>query len=124
MIETAIAASPPGESRLTFTVGVAERLPYPDHCFDLVVSTTSFDHWADQQAGLRECRRVLAPGGRLILVDQFSCLLIPTLVGTRRGKARTRPRATRLLTAAGFTAITWHHVFTPLINAATAIAPA
>ena len=84
-----------------------------------MVSTTSFDHWADQQAGLRECARVLALGGRLVLADLFSPLLIPTQTGTRRGKARTRARATHLLTAAGFAEITWRRLF-PLISAATA----
>ncbi|MFY9928138.1 MAG: class I SAM-dependent methyltransferase [Streptosporangiaceae bacterium] len=122
MIKKANAATPPGDGRLAFTVGVAERLPYPDHSFDLVVSTTSFDHWADQQAGLRECARVLTPGGHLVLADLFSPLLIPTQVGTRRGKARTRARATRLLAAAGFAEITWQHLF-PLISAATAAVP-
>ena len=51
------------------------------------MSTTSFDHWSDQQAGLRECARVLVPGGRLMLVDLFSLWLAPTLTGGRRGKA-------------------------------------
>ena len=60
------------DDRLSFSVGVAEQLPYPDGTFDLVVSSTSFDHWSDQQTGLRECARVLRPGGRLVLVDQFS----------------------------------------------------
>ena len=119
MVEQATAAIPAGEQRLTFTVGRAERLPFPDRAFDLVVSTTSFDHWTDQPAGLRECARVLTPGGHLILADLFSPLLIPTQTGSRRHKARTRPRATRLLTAAGFAAITWHHL-APLISAATA----
>jgi len=53
----------------------AERLPWPAATFDLVVSTTSFDHWADQRAGLAECARVLAPGGCLYgfedLVDEI-----------------------------------------------------
>jgi ubiquinone/menaquinone biosynthesis C-methylase UbiE len=46
---------------LTFSVGVAEELGYPGGTFDLIVSTTSFDHWDDQQAGLVECARVLLP---------------------------------------------------------------
>jgi SAM-dependent methyltransferase len=46
---------------------LVEVLPFPEGSFDLVVSTTSFDHWADQRAGLRECARVLAPGGWLVL---------------------------------------------------------
>jgi ubiquinone/menaquinone biosynthesis C-methylase UbiE len=62
----------------------ASRLPWPAATFDLVVSTTSFDHWADQRAGLAECARVLAPGGCLVLADLFSVLL-PTLLAGRRG---------------------------------------
>ena len=49
------AAGSARDERLRFCIGAAERLPYPDSSFDLVVSTTSFDHWSDQQAGLREC---------------------------------------------------------------------
>jgi ubiquinone/menaquinone biosynthesis C-methylase UbiE len=99
MIEAAGQAA--CDRRLRFTVGAAERLPYPDDAFDLVVSTTSFDHWADQKAGLGECARVLALGGHLVLADLFSSLLLPTLLAGRRGKARTRRRASQLLSAAG-----------------------
>ncbi|MHB8221072.1 MAG: class I SAM-dependent methyltransferase [Acidimicrobiales bacterium] len=106
--------------RTKFSVGVAEHLPYPDGVFDLVVSTTSFDHWADQQAGLLECARVLAPDGHLVLVDQFSLWLLPTLLGSRRAKARTRGRANRLLRAAGFKSVTWHSTYAAIIRAATA----
>ena len=98
----------------------AEHLPEPDAAFDLIVSTTSFDHWADQEAGLLECARVMAPGGRLVLVDQFSPLYLPTLIGSRRGKARTRRRATRLLARAGFQSAEWHVLYAVIIGAVTA----
>lgn len=87
------------------STGAAERLPCPDSSFDLVVSTTSFDHWSDHQAGLRACARVLMPGGHLMLADPVSPWLIPTLIGGRRDKARTRRRAVQLLSAGGFTSI-------------------
>jgi|SRR6516164_1425116 ubiquinone/menaquinone biosynthesis C-methylase UbiE len=118
MIEVARGAATDG--RLRFEVGAAERLPWPDAAFDLVVSTTSFDHWADQQRGLAECARVLAPGGYLVLADLFSVLLLPTLLARRRGKARTRRRATRLLTAAGLHSPHWHHLYAAIIQAVTA----
>ena len=85
MIEVARAAA--ADDRPRFVAGTAERLPWPAASFDLVVSTTSFDHWADQRAGLAECARVLAPGGCLVLADLFSALLLPTLLAGRRSKA-------------------------------------
>ncbi len=111
----------PSDARLRFSVGTAEQLPWPADTFDLVVSTTSFDHWVDQQAGLAECRRVLVPGGHLVLVDQFSVLLLPTLAGSRRGKARTKRRASRLLAAAGLHSLAWHPVEALIIQAVTAV---
>jgi ubiquinone/menaquinone biosynthesis C-methylase UbiE len=108
------------DDRLRWLEGTAEGLPFPDGAFDLMVSTTSFDHWADQRAGLGECARVLAPGGWLVLTDLFSSLLLPTLVGCRRRKARTRRRASRLLAAAGFRTAQWHGVEAVIIRAVTA----
>ena len=118
MIEVARAAA--ADPRLRFTAGTAEQLPWPAATFDLVVSTTSFDHWTDQRAGLAECARVLAPGGRLVLADLFSALLLPTLLAGRRGKARTRRQATHLLTAAGLHSPRWHRLYAVVIQAVTA----
>jgi ubiquinone/menaquinone biosynthesis C-methylase UbiE len=36
---------------------------------DTVVSASSFHYWPEPRAGLREMRRVLAPGGRVLLMD-------------------------------------------------------
>jgi ubiquinone/menaquinone biosynthesis C-methylase UbiE len=118
MIQTAKRLA--DDDRLTFVTGVAEHLPYADASMDLVVSSTSFDHWSDQGAGLAECARVLRPGGHLVLVDQFSRWLIPTLALSRRGKARTRRRASRLLLGAGFDRPEWHRLYAVIINAAVA----
>lgn len=118
MVRVAEESTP--DPRVRFLAGTAEHLPGPDGAFDLVVTTTSFDHWADQEAGLRECARVMAPGGRLVLVNQFSPLYLPTLIGSRRGKARTRRRATDLLTRAGFQRAEWHVLYAVIIGAVTA----
>jgi ubiquinone/menaquinone biosynthesis C-methylase UbiE len=115
----AVAQEAAADGRLSFQVGPAEQLPYPAETFDLVVSTTSFDHWADQRAGLAQCARVMAPGGCLVLADLFSPWLLPTLVGSRRHKARTRRRADRLLATAGLRPVGWHHLY-PLLQAVTA----
>ena len=117
MIEVARANA--RDARLQFLIGVAEQLPYSDATFDLVVSTTSFDHWRDQQAGLIECARVMAPGAHLVLADQFSAWLVPTLLGSRSGKARTKARAERLIVSAGLHEVEWHDLYAVIIRAAT-----
>jgi ubiquinone/menaquinone biosynthesis C-methylase UbiE len=122
MIE--VANSLAHDTRLTFSVGAAEELSYPDGAIDLIVSTTSFDHWSDQQAGLTECARVLRPGGTLVLVDQFSYWLLPTLLTARRGKARTKRRANHLLLRANFQPPQWHNLYAAIIKAVIATKPA
>jgi ubiquinone/menaquinone biosynthesis C-methylase UbiE len=117
MIEVAQAAS--NDARIEFCQGQAEHLPYQDRMFDLVVSTTSFDHWHDQSAGLAECRRVLAANGTLVLADLFSPLLRITLVGTRREKARTRQRVEQQIAEVGLHRLEWRKVY-PLIHAVIA----
>lgn len=112
------------DERLTFTLGLVEDIGYPDGTFDLIVSTTSFDHWTDQQVGLIECARVLRPGGHLLLVDQFSRWLVPTLVGSRQGKARTKRRADHLLLRARFQSPQWHNLHAVIIKAVIATKPA
>lgn len=107
MVETARSLAS-DDNRIGFVSGVAEKLPFPDEAFDLVVSTTSFDHWHDQQLGLRECARVLKLDHDLVLTDLFSLLLIPTLLLGRRGRARTKGRVNGLLSEAGFRSPTWH----------------
>lgn len=120
MVSVACASS--DDRRLNFLSGTAERLPVPDASVDLVISTTSFDHWVDQRAGLGECARVLAPGGHLVLTDIFSALLSPTLLTAgRRDKARTRARATRLVTGAGLRSPEWHRLYAVIIQTVTAV---
>jgi ubiquinone/menaquinone biosynthesis C-methylase UbiE len=47
----------------------AEDLPFADDSFDTVVSTLVLCGVEDQQPALREIRRVLRPGGRLVFVE-------------------------------------------------------
>ena len=55
--------------RLPRVQAVAERLPFRDHTFDLVLSTASIHHWSDDHLAMAEVRRVLVPGGLLGLAD-------------------------------------------------------
>ena len=56
--------------------------------------------------------------GQLILTDLFSLLLMPTLWIGRRGRARTRWHATKLLESAGFTAVKWKPLYRPIFATA------
>jgi demethylmenaquinone methyltransferase/2-methoxy-6-polyprenyl-1,4-benzoquinol methylase len=47
----------------------ALRLPFPDESFDLVTSAFGFRNLADYDAGLREIRRVLKPGGQCGILE-------------------------------------------------------
>lgn len=47
----------------------AEDLPFPDDEFDTVVATLVLCTVADQPRALREARRVLKPGGRLLFIE-------------------------------------------------------
>jgi len=59
----------PAGTRITIRSATAEHLPFPDDQFDLVFSTMTFHHWADQRAGIAEVARVLKPQGRWLLAD-------------------------------------------------------
>jgi ubiquinone/menaquinone biosynthesis C-methylase UbiE len=68
MVEVAKHLLPPG-APIHIQEATAEALPFDDGQFDLVFSTMTFHHWADQKKGVSEVARVLAPGGRWLLAD-------------------------------------------------------
>lgn len=53
----------------TVVAATAERLPFPDASFDTVVTTLALCTVDDLAATLREVRRLLAPGGRLLFLE-------------------------------------------------------
>jgi ubiquinone/menaquinone biosynthesis C-methylase UbiE len=50
-------------------VGAAEVLPFETNTFDLIVTRYSAHHWASVPHALAECARVMAPGGRMVVID-------------------------------------------------------
>lgn len=104
----------------------AMRLPFDPESFDAVVSVGSIKHWPDVCRGLREIRRVLRPGGIVVVSEtdreaseeafkQFMSrfriwyLWDPLLAwGTRRivfGQSYSQEQVVSLLEEAGFVEI-------------------
>lgn len=61
-----------GIDNVLFEEGAAESLPFADARFDAVWTVHAFHHWPDPTAGLAEARRVLAPGGRLLIIERHA----------------------------------------------------
>lgn len=60
-----------GTSNLDFSVGDFHSLPFPSASYDLIFVVESLCHAHDLKAALEESRRLLRPGGRLIVFDGF-----------------------------------------------------
>lgn len=58
-----------GCENITTTLASAEALPFGSASFDWIVSRFSAHHWSDVPSALRQMRRVLKPGGRVLLID-------------------------------------------------------
>jgi len=84
-------------------LGAGEKLPYEDGTFDLVTALDVVEHMDDDLAGLREMRRVLRPGGRVLLfVPTFMFLWgLQDDVSNHRRRYRL-PELRRVLEQAGF----------------------
>ena len=64
MIEVAKAKNLEG---VNWVVGDCEDLPFEESSFDAVICSNSFHHYPDPQRFFHSVKRVLRPGGRLIL---------------------------------------------------------
>ncbi|SFB60718.1 phosphatidylethanolamine N-methyltransferase /phosphatidyl-N-methylethanolamine N-methyltransferase [Amycolatopsis marina] len=90
--------------------GDAQRLEFPDDSFDTVVSTFSLCAIPDERVAIAEMRRVLRPGGRLVLADHVVSTSAPVrliqrlleLVSIPLGGEHFRRRPINDVTAQGF----------------------
>ena len=64
-------ASELGVTNIVPTQGDAYALPYADNCFNAAYIAVTLGEVPDQIAALRELRRVLKPGGRLVVGEIF-----------------------------------------------------
>ena len=97
----------------TFREASATRLPFPDHSFDTVVCALALCCIPDDRAAVEEMRRVLVPGGALLLIDhvishKFPVRMVqralePLMVRFADDHQLRRPL--RLVTDAGFTVV-------------------
>jgi arsenite methyltransferase len=61
--------SPPGAQQPQYAEGDALAMPFADASFDAAASTQVYEYVLDMPAALAEARRVLRPGGRLLVLD-------------------------------------------------------
>ena len=76
------------KGRSHYVTGSGERLPYADHSFDLVLALGYIEYFHDPEPPLRELRRVLKPGGTLV-IQSFKWDLFSSL-GRRARELRRR----------------------------------
>lgn len=57
---------------VSFTLGEAERMAYADEAFDVVVCRFAFHHFPEPAAVLSEIRRLVRPGGSIVIVDMLA----------------------------------------------------
>jgi ubiquinone/menaquinone biosynthesis C-methylase UbiE len=91
MLRGARKAARKAEAKLSLRQAPAESLPVPGGSADTVVSTLVLCSVPDQAAVLAEVRRVLRPGGRLLLLEHVRSG-DPALAGEQDRRERTQVR--------------------------------
>jgi len=109
---------------VSFYRGDAERLPFADDTFDVVWSSGSIEYWPNPVAGLEECRRVVKPGGDVLVVgpnDPATSLF--QRIADAIMLFYDEEEATRMFQAAGFEDVE-HRLLGPSYNPDIAIVTA
>jgi len=104
---------------VTFVVGDACKMPFEDDSFDIVAVANSLHHISDQAALFSEMRRVVKPGGLLLISEMYAddqpegCLThwilhdldcdMNTVDGAYHHNTYPKAVILRLVTDAGFT---------------------
>jgi ubiquinone/menaquinone biosynthesis C-methylase UbiE len=61
-----------GLDNVSFVMGDAERIAFPDGSFEIAVCRFAFHHFPRPTRVLAEMRRVVRPGGKLVLIDMVA----------------------------------------------------
>jgi ubiquinone/menaquinone biosynthesis C-methylase UbiE len=97
-------------SRVCLVCGWAERLPFEDGVFQLIMGVMLFHHLVAIPPVLRELARVMTPNGSLLLVDWApTAHLLPFAVEHRAEDFFTPHAVERMLIEAGFLPAVEHH---------------
>jgi len=106
---------------IRLAVADSERLPFPAGTFDAVTCANAFHHFPNQQRAVREMRRVLRPGGRLLILDGWpdhwlGRVVYDVVVNCVEGGVRHRESQDmrRLFHRAGFTQTSQERTYSPL----------
>ena len=84
------------------------QLPLPDASVDAVLLINMLHEFKDLQASLKEVRRILRPGGIVVVSDWKK---IPTSEGPPLEVRFTEPEARTAVEAAGFQGVTFHELY-------------
>lgn len=80
-----------GVDSIEIKQGSADKIPFPDNSFDIVISTASIHHWKHPTQSLNETYRVLKPAGFALIYDLVTDTPKSILADCRRqfGKFKT-----------------------------------
>src|SRR5438105_2961185 len=83
MLELARARARELGREVDLRIGDVQALEFPDQSYDTVVCTLSLCTIPDDRAAVAEMRRVLRPGGRLLLLEHVRSPLLPVRLDHR-----------------------------------------
>jgi ubiquinone/menaquinone biosynthesis C-methylase UbiE len=95
-------------SSVTFEVQSAEEMGFTSNSFDFVVSLKALHEMANPEEALRESRRVLKEGGKILVIDWVGGVA-RTRSHAHAKKYFTRERLEEVLSETGFTDIRIEH---------------
>jgi ubiquinone/menaquinone biosynthesis C-methylase UbiE len=113
-----IAKTKPSTGQIDWIEATAETIPSADKVFDCIFMVFAMHHFKDKRRALAEIRRVLKPGGRLVIATASHGMLkkeivfqiFPGLLRIESSRFPTIPQLRRLLSAADFINLAVHRI--------------